>query len=195
MLRQQKRFNCFIKNQIKLHKTGYKNYSTNRKLGRVIYDPFKLSEHAIKYTYKLHISKWEQKQNSNTVSEERIRKLIMKQCSKLPCAATYDYRNLINSKGSLDDEALDQHFNTDLSGFIERVTTSDNSKRTITGSTSYRNLRKLRIRIISLLCMAMNPTSTFLQTMLGVVAYLYGLRDKGFDMLNAFGIISSVDQI
>ena len=43
--------------------------------------------------------------------------------------------------------------------------------------------------------MAMNPTSTFLQIMLRVVAYLYGLRDKGFDMLNAFGIISSVDQI
>ena len=31
--------------------------------------------------------------------------------------------------------------------------------------------------------------------MLGVVAYLYGLRDKGFDILNAFGIISSVDQV
>ena len=68
---------------------GYKNYS---KLGRVIYDPLKFSEHAIKYTYKLHVNKWEQqKQNSNTVSEERIRKLIMKQCSKWTCASTYDY--------------------------------------------------------------------------------------------------------
>ena len=112
----------------------------------------------------------------------------------MPCAATYDYHSLINNKGSLEDEALDQHFNKELSDFIERVTTSDNSKqRTATGNTSYRNLRRLRIRmIISLLCMAMNPTNTFLQR---VVAYLYGLRDKGFDILNAFGIISSVDQV
>ena len=150
----------------------------------------------IMYTYKLHVNKWQQqKQTSNTVSEEYIRKLITKQCSKLPCAATYDYRSLINSKGSLEDEALDQHFNKELSDFIERVTTSDNSKqRTATGNTSYRNLRRLRIRMIISLCMAMNPTNTFLQTMLGVVAYLYGLRDKGFDILNAFGI-SSVDQV
>lgn len=126
---------------------GYKNYSTNRKLGKVIYDPLRFSDHAIMYTYKLHVSKWQQQnQISDTMSEEHIRKLIVKQCSNLPCAATYDYRSLIHNKGILEEAALDQHFNTELSGFVERISTSNTSKQhTTTGSESYRNLRKLRI--------------------------------------------------
>ena len=48
--------------------------------------------------------------------------------------------------------------------------------------------------IICVLCMAMNPANFFVQTMLGVVAYMFGSRDKGFAILNAFGIICSVDQ-
>ena len=38
--------------------------------------------------------------------------------------------------------------------------------------------------IICMLCMAMNPANSFFQTMLGVVAYMFGLRDKGFDIFN-----------
>ena len=48
--------------------------------------------------------------------------------------------------------------------------------------------------IICMLCMAMNPTNLFFQTMLGVVAYMIGLRDKGFAISNA-GIFCSVDQV
>ena len=49
--------------------------------------------------------------------------------------------------------------------------------------------------IICMLCMAMNPANSFFQTKLCVVAYMFGLRDKGFDILNAFGIICSIDQV
>lgn len=43
--------------------------------------------------------------------------------------------------------------------------------------------------------MAMKPANSFFQTLLGVIAYLFGLRDRGFDILNAFGIMCSVDQV
>ena len=72
---------------------GYKCYSTNHKLGKLIYDPSKFSEHAITYTYKVHISKWQlQKQNKNIIYEDNIHKLVNKQCSTLPQALTYDYQ-------------------------------------------------------------------------------------------------------
>ena len=81
----------------------------------------------------------------------------------------------------LDDKELDGHFNTDLSEFLEKITSSDKSQHR-EPSKSYINLRKLRIRmIICMLCMAINPANSFFQTMLGVVAYMFGLRDKGFD--------------
>lgn len=37
---------------------GYRCYSTNRKLGKVIYDPNRLNEHAVTYIYILHVNKW-----------------------------------------------------------------------------------------------------------------------------------------
>ena len=49
--------------------------------------------------------------------------------------------------------------------------------------------------IICMFCMAMNPANSVFQTMLGVVAYMFGLRDKRFDIVNAFGILCSVDQV
>ena len=177
---------------------GYKYYFTNRKLGKLIYDPDQFSDQAIKYVYKLHISMSKlQEQTTKCISEEKIRKLITKQCSKLPCAVSYDYRKLVDRSGSLNAEALDEHFDPDLNDFVEKITTSDKSKHRVEeGSTSYKRLRKLRIRmIICMLCMAMNPATSFFQTLLGVIAYMFGLRDRGFDILNAFGILSSVDQV
>lgn len=56
-------------------------------------------------------------------------------------------------------------------------------------------MRKLRIMtIISLLCDTKNPSVTFIQT-IGLFCYAYGLRDKGFELLNAFGCSCSVDHV
>lgn len=144
----------------------------------------------------MHASKWQlQKQYTNTINGDSIRKLITKQCSTLPQALTYDYRTLINSDGALDNNELDKHFNIDLCNFVETITKSEKSEHQ-EHSTSYKNLRKLRIRmIICMLCMAMKPANSFFQTLLGVIAYLFGLRDRGFDILNSFGILCSVDQV
>ena len=49
--------------------------------------------------------------------------------------------------------------------------------------------------IIALLCFTMNPSCCFFQTLVGLLCYAYGLRDKGFEMLNALGCSSSIDHI
>lgn len=49
--------------------------------------------------------------------------------------------------------------------------------------------------IIALLCFTMNPSCCFFQTLVGLLCYAYGLRDKGFQMLNALGYSSSIDHI
>ena len=111
---------------------GYKYYFTNRKLGKLIYHPDQFSDQAIKYVYKLlHISMSKlQEQTTKCISEEKIRKLITKQCSKLPCAVSYDYRKLVDRNGSLNAEALDKHFDPDLND-LEKITTSDKSKHRV----------------------------------------------------------------
>ena len=47
----------------------------------------------------------------------------------------------------------------------------------------------------TILVNTMNPRSTFLQTLLGLVCYSHGLRDQGFKILNSFGVISSIFHI
>ena len=57
-------------------------------------------------------------------------------------------------------------------------------------------MRKLRIfTIISLPYYTKNPSTTFIQTIIGLFCYAYGLCDKGFEILNAFGCCYSVDHI
>ena len=41
----------------------------------------------------------------------------------------------------------------------------------------------------------MNPKACFFQTLIGLVCYSFGLRDRGYDMLNALGICCSSDQV
>ena len=41
----------------------------------------------------------------------------------------------------------------------------------------------------------MNPKACFFQTLIGLVCYSFGLRDRGYDMLNALGICYSSDQV
>ena len=58
------------------------------------------------------------------------------------------------------------------------------------------HLRKTRIQmIIGVLCLTMNPSCCFLQTLNGLLCYAYGLRDKGFKALNTLGCCCSIDHI
>ena len=65
-----------------------------------------------------------------------------------------------------------------------------------TVSTLHALRRRLTIRMaIAILSVAMNPSAIFLQTLIGLVCYAYGLGDFGFNILNMFGCCCSVDQI
>ena len=49
---------------------------------------------------------------------------------------------------------------------------------------------------ISMLCLAMNPVRQFfLQTLVGLMAYAYGVSDMGLDILNMLGVTCSIVQI
>ena len=48
---------------------------------------------------------------------------------------------------------------------------------------------------IAILCMAMNPHTIFLQTLVGLHCYTYGLRDAGFEILNAIGCTCSINHV
>ena len=47
---------------------------------------------------------------------------------------------------------------------------------------------------ISILCIAMNPKTIFLQTLIGLIAYACGLKDTGFNLLKMLGCCCSIDQ-
>ena len=95
----------------------------------------------------------------------------------------------------MEMDMVDRYFNKDLIDLVDKVTTSD-SGRYREQTELYRHTRKMKVRmIIALLCNTMNPKSNFIQTFLGLHCYGYGLRDAGFDILNTFGCICSVDHI
>ena len=54
----------------------------------------------------------------------------------------------------------------------------------------------MRIKMaVALMAFTMNPQSCFLQTLTGLLCYAYGLRDKGFDILNVLGCTCGIDTI
>ena len=56
--------------------------------------------------------------------------------------------------------------------------------------------RKVCIRMtIGISCVGMNPSAVFLQTLVGLVCYAFGLSDMGFSILNMLGCTHSIDQI
>ena len=87
---------------------------------------------------------------------------------------------------------LDSFFDPQLFSLIDTVTKSTNSIRD-KPSIFYEHLRHSRIRmIIAILCLTMNPQCCFVQTLMGLMCYAYGLRDKGFDLLNTMGCTCSI---
>lgn len=119
---------------------------------------------------------------------------LKKQCSKFPVSLKFDIRTLIK-EGVMDENKLESYFDPDLVKFINTVTTSKKSER-VQHSQLYTDMKKLRtFMIISLLCYNTNPSAVFLLTLIGLFCYAYGLRDKGFEIMNAFGCSCSIDQV
>ena len=78
---------------------------------------------------------------------------------------------------------------------IDTITKSTNASREKCFAL-YEDLRQSRIGMVSgLLCCTMNPQRCFIQTLIGLMCYAYGQRDKGFELLNAMGCTCSIDHI
>ena len=119
--------------------------------------------------------------------------LIKKQISHFPISRTFDYTQVIKD-GSMD---LGSYFEPQLVEFIDTITKSTNSSKEKC-LMLYEDLRCSRVRmIIASLCFefTMNPQCCFVQTIVGLMCYAYGLRDKGFDLLNTMGCTCSIDHI
>ena len=122
------------------------------------------------------------------LSVDHIRSLVKKQIASFPKAASFDYRTLESSAG-----LMDEYFEPEL---VDAITTSDSSRRSSDMGTGYKKARSRKICMtIALLCNAMDPRCTFVQLLLGLVAYSSGLQDKGFDYLNSFGCVAGVDLV
>ena len=64
--------------------------------------------------------------------------------------------------------------------------------------TSNSNQKKQHLKlqmVIAILRNIQNKESIMMQTILGLIAYACGLRDKGFNILNKFGVICSINHI
>ena len=90
---------------------------------------------------------------------------------------------------------LHNYYDPKLLSIIDAITMSTHLS-THKCSRLYQDLRACRIKmIISLMCFTMDPCCCFLQTLTGLLCYAYGLRDKGFEALNAFGCLAGIDHI
>ena len=173
-----------------LSKDRYKSYIQTGKysLGKVIYDEQKFTEFSIPYIFKLKTEEWEK--SKTHISLKKFQQLIRKQSNNFPTSFNYDFSKII-SENFVEFNAL---FDNELVNIIDSITTSTHSS---TGySDLYKDVRATRIKmIISLLCFTMNPKCCFFQTVVGLLCYAYGLRDRGFELLNGIGCTSSIDHI
>ena len=84
---------------------------------------------------------------------------------------------------------LGPYFEPQLVEFIDTITRSTNSSKE-KSSMLYEDLRCSRVRmIIALLCFTMNPQCCFIQTIVGLMCYAYGLWDKGIQ-LDALAVLT-----
>ena len=182
-------------------KLGYCSYSESDRIGKLIYDETVYGPVAIKHVYKLHVNTWKleckyEEVKSNALTPSSLQAMIKEQANKLPSSREFDYRSLLAQNGGIDEDKLNSYFNKDLLNLVDTITTSDTSKAGHIPSDLYKDTRRIRVKVaVGLLCFTMNPTSSFLQTLLGLVCYSYGLRDAGFDILNTCGVTCSIDQI
>ena len=159
--------------------------------GRVLYDERKFSTHSIAYIYKEKEEQW--KKQKSYICIEKFHDLIRKQISLFPTSQNFDFTQIVDKESSIIE--LDQYFDKELFALIDTITTSNNSAKH-SYSLLYKDLRKARIHMqIAILCLTMNPQCCFLQTITGLLCYAYGLRDKGFEVLNSLGCCCSIDHV
>ncbi len=122
---------------------------------------------------------------------------IKEQISAFPSnTSKFDYRKLLVD-GKFNDQVFSRYTHNDLEEFFLSATTvSEKAKGHSTVGALHDFRHKLSVRmVIAILCVAMNPSCVFVQTLVGLVCYAYGLSDLGFSVLNMIGCCCSIDQI
>ena len=174
---------------------GFISFCGQNKLGKVYFDQKIHNSNAFPHMYNLLVEKYRNKKEADK-QKSRVRiqdmnSMFKEQCSKFPTTSEFDYRILIKD-GILDEDKFNTYFNPELVQLIGNLTKSEISK-TAKHSQLYSDMRIYMI--ISLLCYVINPSTVFIQTIIGLFCYAYGLNDKGFEILNAFGCSCSVDHV
>ena len=171
-----------------LVKRKFSSYSNFPNPGVIYYDTSIFSSSSMPYIYQLL--------NRNAACCNTLKGWIKEQISLFPKnCCNFDYRKLIYNN-EFDVTEFNKYFHKEMENFFLDATSSERSKHRKADSP-FLNLRRLLcIRMaISLLCLAMNPKAVFMQNLVGLIAYAYGLNDMGFDILNILGVTCSIDQV
>ena len=161
----------------------------------IIYNKTMLSESSISTIHDLERENEQLKNKVNmfestaVLSEKDLQTMIDEQVKLFGKAGTdFDYQTLFESKRTCD--TLDspenyllekKYLHKPLVSLLERVLGFDKSKA-ISQAHLHKQCLKLQTAI-SVLCNIRNKESVMVQTILGLVAYASGLRDKGFKIL------------
>ena len=176
-------------------------YRDNSKFGLMIYNRNLLNEYSAVEIYKLLKEKNRLEkcvadmESVSTINSGDIRNMIDIQTKIfVGNMDKFDARKLFQDTDSLSDHYfLGKYLHPPLVNFIETIVGFDPSK-----AKSGVSLTKTRLKIqtlIALMCNIQNHKSVLLQSVIGLAAYAYGLRDKGFKLLNMFGITCGIDLI
>ena len=163
----------------------------NDSLGKEIHEESRHSLHSLAVIFRMK-NEWE-KQNTH-IGFKNLKDLIKKQISRFPTTRNFDYSQTIKS-GIMSLESI--FVEPQLTHIIDTITKYKNASKEKC-SKLYEDLHYTRVRmcmIVALLCFTMNPQCLFIHTLLGLVCYAYGLRDKGFELLNTMGCTCSIDHI
>ncbi len=174
----------------------FKAYVPSARSGEMYYDESKINGSAIAFVYKLLLDDNRMKSDMRT---ERIRAMIKRQISMFPKGKNFDYRTLFKNDCSND---LCKYFDPELLAFMDNITKSDRVLGRTTHDPSQRDAalyphrRKIKLMTaVSLLANTYDPSCCFFQTLIGLTCYSQGLRDKGFRVLNALGVTTSISYI
>ena len=177
--------------KINIEAKGYMCYWQSKKLGLMYYNPeIVKDEKCLELVYKL----LNRKDTSATLPDtDRIRNMVKRQAALFPGSSKFDYRTLFEEG---KESILDKYFDKELMDTIDSITTSDWSIRSSKPSETHTHDRKLKCMMISaIMANNMDPRKCFLQTLVGLACYAQGLRDKGMQLLNCFGVTSSIFHI
>ena len=164
---------------------------SSRKAGSMYYNYCSVvSGKAVELIYKL-LAALDCREVS-TGSLEYVHNLVSNQATLFAKSADFDYRSVFVESADSEGE-LGKQFDSELMAVVDTITKSNRSSRTQESSDMHcSNRRRKSMMVCAILANMMDGRSTFLQTLIGLVCYGQGLRDKGMKFLNAFGVSCSV---